>query len=135
MIAAYNDYRAERPILLKLATTTQKSVDLFAVNEDGDARPGGHLLTICDTGLYMHSGVSPDIGLPLDDCQRLKVRQPAEPEVIQLLKPLAEFIAARRKVLGHENANYDYLPIGQADGIKLTIGQLQALADYYEYHK
>lgn len=52
-----------------------RAILLVAVDEHGHSLPGGTLLGISPKGLYLHSIVSPKLGLPLDGEGRLKLEQ------------------------------------------------------------
>ena len=123
-IAAFDDYEAEHPVLLKLVTHSDE-VDLVVVNEHGDQVPAGDLLAIRPSGLYRYPGINPTIGLPLDERQRLKLFPAPDPEIIGLLKPLAEYVDARNKDLPDEPD--DSLVSYVARGKCLTVGLLRRI--------
>lgn len=129
-IASFEEYHDDRPLLLKLITDDD-GVDLDVVNEHGDHIPSGKLLAIRESGVYLYPGVSPEIGLPLDCEQKLKVFNPAAPaEVMELLKPLAEYVATAL------TPDYDDSEAWNLkDGKAITVGQFRAIAAYYKRHK
>lgn len=134
-LATFEEYHPDRPVLLKLVTDGDE-VDLDVVDEHGDPHPKGKLLAIRESGVYLYTGISPDIGLPLDSEQRLKVFGVAEPKpeakVMELLRPLAEYIRERNK---HFSESDDYSPLLAVSGQQITLCQLRSLANYYEKHK
>lgn len=118
-IASYHDYNEGRPVLLKLVTDhNANEVDLVAVDEHGHERQKGHLLSIRESGLYMHAGINPDVGLPLDGEQRLKVFNPNDHASI--------FEKIRGVLPGWKGAPDGYVIFGH-DGKHLTIGDLRKL--------
>lgn len=134
-IAALEDYKSDPPLLLKLVTQLGY-VSVVAVDAEGCEMPRGRLLSIWEDGVQLHSNVDPQIGLPLDSTLRVKLLfQPGEDhEIMQLLKPLAEYIAARKVTHGLATAD-DAAVLADAGGIQPTLGMLNALAAYYEAHK
>jgi hypothetical protein len=130
-LAAFDDYEGDRPVLLKLVTHDNE-VDLTAVDSHGDPHPKGTLLAIRPCGLYLYPGVSAEIGLPLDNEQRLKLYPAPEPdpEIMDLLKPLAEYMQGRRgsKRLSRWESSEQLKP-------GITLGYLDSLAAYYERNK
>lgn len=135
-IASFHDYEAEEPVLLKLVTD-EPDVDIVAVDSHGDPHPKGRLLSIRESGVYRYGSICPKIGLPLDGAGRLKLYggDSGDSEIMELLKPLAEYIQSRSKRAEFPmHASY---PLGSTgvDGVTLKIGVLNDLADYYERNK
>ena len=57
--------KVEKVVRLKLIKTKNR-VKLTAVNTDGVELPNGSILSICDKGVYLYSGLSDKLGINTD---------------------------------------------------------------------
>lgn len=66
----------EEVVRLKLIKTKNR-VKLIAVNTDGVEVPNGSILSICDEGIHLYSGVSDKLGINMDTTGFVKVTKGA----------------------------------------------------------
>ena len=67
--------KQEEIIYFKLSTTDirgTEGITLVAVNEEGNVRHNGNILTVSSKGIYLYENIYKYIGLPLDKKGRLK---------------------------------------------------------------
>lgn len=66
--------KKEKPIYFKLSEYSNNLVILTVVDETGMEYPGGSVLSISPDGLYLRHNVNKNIGLPLDEKGRIRIR-------------------------------------------------------------
>lgn len=64
--------KVEKVVRLKLIKTKNR-VKLIAVNTDGEEVSNGSILSICDEGVHLYSGVSDKLGIKMDTTGFVKV--------------------------------------------------------------
>ena len=74
-IEIYNQERRkpEDKVLLKLVPGPRETVQLVAVDEDGQRRSCGYILRIGPEGVQLETGVNPKFGLPLNGEGQVKL--------------------------------------------------------------
>lgn len=64
--------KVEEVVRLKLIKTENR-VKLIAVNTDGVEIPNGSILSVCEEGVHLYSGVSDKLGIKMDTTGFIKV--------------------------------------------------------------